>query len=143
MSNMSALATLATLGGATQDEFTAHLGEGNPLTAALEAARERRKVAAAEQLGELLEGFLGKMETYKQSRVQQIRALRSQVSSLKGELSGIDRAWAYACETQNFIPFARLLGYRHMSFGMSLREFESLSTVPADWAPSPTESSEG
>lgn len=110
-----------------KDEYSASAIPEGPFKAAMETAKAKRKEAEEAKLGEQMLNILECMENLKQANVHSIRDHRAKISKLKNQLEEMDRAMAYANETQNFLPLCKLLGLTN-STGT---EYE----IPKDWNP--------
>jgi hypothetical protein len=98
---------------------------------AIDAEAEDNKKA----LGETLRTALKAQKAFKETRRRQMRGWRKATEDNKNELVAIDRAFAYAQETNNFVPWMALLGNNCHQLGLTVEEFDTLSVVPADWTP--------
>lgn len=109
-----------------KDEFSSVLTAG-PAKSALEAAKAKRKEQQEARLGEEMLNILEQLDLQKKSRIESIRQYRANISRMKTELDQMDRAMAYANETNNFLPLCKLMSLVRGD----TPEFE----VPKDWTP--------
>lgn len=92
--------------------------------AAVEKIRKEKEEAAASELVEVLKA----VESYKAMARSNIKHHKEQLKAMKRGLDAVDRAMAYADETNNFLPLLIMLGAaRH--------DNNPLCEVPADWQP--------
>ncbi len=97
---------------------------------ALKQHREEQQLASGKEIIELLK----EIDTFKRSTVGELRKVRAQETTLKKSLNAVDLAWAYAEETNNFLPVLALFNKILSCDVPNPEDFEKLTTVPADWS---------
>jgi len=96
---------------------------------ALEEYRKEQKAASGKEIIALLK----EMDTFKLRTRGELRKVRAQEHKLKASLDAVDRAWAYAEETNNFLPVLALFGKVQRHDMPNPDDFDKLTTVPAEW----------
>lgn len=109
-----------------KDEYTTTVPEG-PFKTAMEVAKAKRKEAQEAQLGEQMLAILEQMEKRKEQAVDTIRMHRKHIKENKEVLEKIDRTFAYAQETQNFMPLCEVLGFGKL--------MDEELKMPENWTP--------
>lgn len=102
---------------------------------ALEKHREEREEAASNDIVSLLRDI----EQHKNHSRAQIKRLKAQVSGEVKKLNDLDRRWAYAEETSNFIPALAFFNLVNEADLTVPEDWDKLSQVPADWKPAAKE----
>lgn len=97
---------------------------------ALEQMKVERESAAAQDIVSVLKT----MEVERTKSRKEIRRLKMEAKRLVDRLNQMDRAWAFAQETNNFVPVLRHLGLAQES-DFEPEDFAKLSEIPADWTP--------
>ena len=98
---------------------------------ALDAHRSEREEAASKDIVEVLRA----MDRSKSQSVKTIRRLKAELKRTKAALDELDRAWAYAQETANFLPVLAALGQIGAYDLPEPDRFAELTTVPSDFVP--------
>jgi len=137
----ASMATFSVLGHLAQNDTAAieDMGLKGTAGAALRAAIEKQKAVNEQALGTALLSILQKQTTKKDALRQDIRAARRAEQAAKDSLNAIDRAFQYAQETSNYVPWASLFGIGYSALGLSASEFNRLKVIPADWKPTETD----
>ena len=104
---------------------------------ALELAMAKRRAAQEEELGECLEGMLSRQDAKVANAELNIRKMKEEIAEREDHLARIKRAFDYARETNNYIPWACALGYSYGELSLTRKEFNELSAVPEDWESTP------
>jgi len=130
MINLHVLGRIAT--EASEDSFSGITLSGSA-GAALRTAMAAQKEENEKSLGNALLEILRKQERIKNQERLNIRSARAREAEAKRHLVDIDRAFAYAQETDNYVPWAKLLGYGYLALGVSASEFQFLSKIPDGW----------
>lgn len=99
--------------------------------AALKKHREEQQEAASNDIV----GLLRKMESQKLQTRKSIRRLKAELKTEKAKLDDLDRRWAYAQQTANFLPVLAFFGMIHKHDVSSPEDFDTLIRVPSDWTP--------
>lgn len=97
---------------------------------ALEKAQAKRKEKQAEELGEVLLEVLERRENFRTASISRIRDHQRSVVLLKKRLDAERRAFAYAQQTDNYIPLLEVLGYDATHVGTSAEDWKRLSVIP-------------
>ena len=100
---------------------------------ALEAHRASKKAAAFQDIADLVD----RIEGHKVAERAKIRKIKVELRKVTSALDELDRRWAYAQETNNFVP---VLAFFNMVSANDLAnpdDFAKLSSVLADWQPTP------
>lgn len=108
-------------------------------TTALRAAVKTERADRLMQLGEILLNLSRRTSKSKHYYRQSIRSARKQERVFKNKLDQLDRAWAYARATENFVPVAYLLGFGASDLSLNYDDFQRLVRIPDDWQPPTTE----
>ena len=126
--------------GEPQDDLSSLLG-GGPTEITTEMHSELRQqlqsLQEQDRNNTMRDSALYVAELIKNSKkarkagVDEVRALRSQVSTKISMLEAIQMAEEYGLETMNFIPLAILIGKAKYS---DVMDNGGLTTVPAEWA---------
>jgi len=132
--NMS-LAVLALLARAPKT----YEGLNDTAAGALSLAMEKRAIAQREELGECLVGMLARQDKRVASEELQVRQMKEVIAEKELALAQVSRAFAYANETNNYIPWACALGYSCRDLSLTEKEFAALSFVPEGWTPKASE----
>jgi len=126
--NLAVLALLA------RDPKT-YEGLNEAATSALAKAQGKRREQQEEQLGEVLVGLLEQQELQSSKRRKQVRQYEEHIADLERQEAAATRAFAYASETNNYVPWAYALGHRSGEMDLTHQEFAALCQVPEDWTP--------
>lgn len=103
---------------------------------ALTKHREEQAEAASTEIVALLR----RMEAHKVTARKEIRQLRNRAKHEVARLAELDRAWAYAEQTNNFLPVLVYFGIPVSRHDFSdPAEYERMTQVPEDFNPEPTE----
>lgn len=124
---MQALVELAL--AATEEERTTGVSE--LVRKALTQHREEQQEAASNEIVSLLR----RIEKDKQTQRREIRRLKAQLKRTKGNLDDLDRRWAYAQKTNNFLPVLRYFDMVRSYDLANPEDFDSLTSVPSDFEP--------
>jgi len=98
---------------------------------ALEEYRKEQKQAS----GKEIIGLLKSIDEFKLKTRAELRKVRATENKLKSALDTMDRAWAYAEVTNNFLPVLALFGQVAKHDVPNPDDFEKLTSVPAEWKP--------
>lgn len=96
---------------------------------ALEKHREEREEAASNDIVSLLR----EIESHKLNERQQIRILKNQLKKVTAGLNDLDRRWAYAQKSNNFLPVLKFFGRVTAHDIANPADFEELTSVPSDF----------
>jgi len=126
--------------GEMQDDLSSLLGDDSvEITTAMHSdLRQQLQVLQDEERNNTMRDsalYVAELiRTSKKTRkagVNEVRALRSQVSARISSLEAIQMAEEYGLETMNFIPLAILVGQAKYS---DVMDNSALTSVPAEWA---------
>jgi hypothetical protein len=98
---------------------------------ALDAHRKEQEEAASKDIVETLRS----LERRKAEDVRKVRRLKAELKRAKTGLDDLDRAWAYAQETANFLPLLAALGQIGPYDLPEPDRFHELTQVPSDFTP--------
>lgn len=96
---------------------------------AMEKHRQEREEAASNDIVELLR----MMEGFKAQARKDIKRARVEMNRLKGRLDEVDRRWAYAESTANFLPVLQFFNKVVACDLTNPEDFDQLTSVPRDW----------
>ncbi|MHA2279972.1 MAG: hypothetical protein ACXAC5_03725 [Promethearchaeota archaeon] len=96
---------------------------------AMEQFRAESEAAASTDIVELVRTI----EAHKVAERKSIKKLKVDLKRMVAKLEDLDRRWAYAQSTNNFLPVLVFFGKAHASDLINPDDFDKLSTVPADW----------
>jgi hypothetical protein len=96
---------------------------------ALEKHRQEREEAASNDIVALLR----QIETHKLEQRRNIRKLKSELNCTVKALDDLDRRWAYAQATNNFLPVLAFFHSVSPNDLVNSEDFDLLTTVPADF----------
>ena len=127
-------------GGSQEDDLSKYLGLGlsEQIKSAIERKRKHEQELVAEEVAEEVLKLLKKSQTDIDDSVTIIRRLRAEESARLAHIKGIERAKAYAVETNNFLPLANILGLLSLKSVTTLSNKEILK-VPDSWQPNKAE----
>jgi hypothetical protein len=131
MANLHVLGTIAVQDIPALSDMGVTGTAGEALRAALAKQQEQNK----EQLGNALLSLLQRQTQQKTQHRQSIRAARRKEEQSKKSLQALDRAFAFAQETNNYVPWASLLGYGAHHLGLDRAEFNRLNVIPETFTP--------
>lgn len=122
----------------THDEDVPEALNGSKLAGAVESAlasiRAKKEADAASEIMQALD----MVEEQKLSARREIKQHRAALKAHTDKLDALDRALAYGCETNNFLPLLSTLGAVGLSTsGLEPKDFERASRVPDGWKPTP------
>lgn len=129
MASFSILATIAVRDDSTLENSGLSGAAGEAIAAALAKRTESQKAELGECLVELLE-TQDRGHSHRQTR---IRELMEEIEELQAEQANVDRAFAYAQATNNYIPWSACLGKSARDLGLTAKEYKRLTVVPEDW----------
>lgn len=101
---------------------------------AMDQYREETKSAASADIVALVR----KIETHRQEQRLEIRRAKAKLKQIIAGLEDMDRRWAYAQSTNNFMPVLELFSLVNRDDLVNPADFDTLARVPADWKESPT-----
>lgn len=122
---MNALVELA-LAVTEENETT---GVSDMVKKALEKHRSEREEAAANDIVALLRTI----EQHKQQQRATIRRLKGELSRAKAGLDDLDRRWAFAQKTNNFLPVLAFFNRVQRHQLANPDDFDTLTSVPKDF----------
>lgn len=127
-------------GGSQQDDLSQYLGLGlsEQIKSAIERKRKHEQELAAEEVAEEILKLLKKSQTEINDSVAIVRRLRAEESARLADIKRIERAKAYAVETNNFLPLANVLGLLSVKSVTTFSDKEILK-VPDSWQPNKAE----
>ena len=96
---------------------------------ALEKHRAEREEAASNDIVELLR----MIDSHKTEKRQSIRQLKATLKKTIANLGDLDRRWAYAQKTNNFIPVLEFFNKVEAGDLSNPSDFAALSVVPGDF----------
>jgi len=106
-------------------------GDVSPMVQkALEKHRQEREEAASNDIVTLLRDI----ESHKLAKRQEIRRLKAELKRTVSSLDDLDRRWAFAQSSNNFLPvlaFFNRVAPRDLA---NPEDFETLTKVPADFS---------
>ena len=102
---------------------------------AMEKHRAEREESASDDIVQLLR----EIEETKIRKRAEIRLLKAKVSKAVSGLKDLDRRWAYAEETSNFLPVLAYFDRANSNDLSNPDEWDKLSQVPADFTPTEKE----
>lgn len=103
------------------------------------AALEQHRKEQAEKASSDIVALLKDMDKHKLESRAKIRKLKANLATVVNSLKVMDRAWAYAEETSNFLPVLACFGRVAPHDLPNPDDFQRLTTVPADWQPATEE----
>lgn len=102
----------------------------SPMVAkALEKHRVEREEAASNDIVALLR----RIESHKLEKVREIRRKKVELKKTVAGLDDLDRRWAYAQSTNNFLPVLAFFGEVDRNDMVSPEDFDALTRVPSDF----------
>lgn len=111
-------------------------GDVSPMVQkALEKHRKEREEAASDEIVELLRTI----ERHKLGERQTVRRLKAQLKQVVNALDDLDRRWAFAQATNNFLPVLAFFGRVNRHDLANPDEWDVLTTVPSDFKVSDSE----
>ena len=96
---------------------------------ALEKHREEREEAASNDIVKLLR----QIEQHKMGERQNIRRLKADLKRTIDRLADLDRRWAFAQKTNNFLPVLAFFGQVNPHDLANPADFDALTKVPDDF----------
>jgi predicted nucleic acid-binding Zn-ribbon protein len=99
----------------------------------VQAALEKHRAEKAEEASNDIVALLRQIEKHKLAKRSEIRKLKAQLKTLVAGLTDLDRRWAFAQTTSNFLP---VLSFFDMVSRHDLADpsaFERLTQVPTDF----------
>ena len=81
--------------------------------------------------------LLSKIDRRKLNDRTEVRRLRAQANSIVKRMGELDRAWAYAQSSNNFLPVLALFGEVTSHDMPDPQQFSEMTTVPADFVVDP------
>jgi len=96
---------------------------------ALEQFKTEREAEASTEIVELVR----KIEQYKITHRDAIRKLKVQIKALVSDLETLDLRWAYAQQSNNFLPVLAFFEMVHRTDLLNPADFDKLTAVPSEF----------
>lgn len=96
---------------------------------ALEQCKAESEAAAATDIVALVR----KIEAHKLDERKKIRHAKAQLKRMVAALEDLDRRWAFAQGSNNFLPVLAFFGEVSPNDLLNPDDFDKLTNVPADW----------
>lgn len=100
---------------------------------ALEAHKATRQEAAFQDIAELVE----KIETHKLTQRAEIRRLKAGLKKITNGLDTLDRCWAFAQKSNNFMPVLAFFNLVSPDDLANPEDFNKMTSVPPDFVVEP------